>query len=105
VMAPNCSVRKNWHAAVARRGSEWTKRTGRGGGTGTGSKSCRRRKIIIRIMIRSSSSSSSTSNSKSNSSTSNSTTYSGADPGFARPEAYTILGALFMKKNSKLSKK
>jgi hypothetical protein len=29
----------------------------------------------------------------------------GADPGFLGPEAYTIFGVLFMKKNTKLSTK
>jgi hypothetical protein len=29
----------------------------------------------------------------------------GTDPGFVRPEAYTILGALFKKKNAKLGTK
>ena len=87
MMAPNCSVRKNWHIA-ARHGSEWTKRT-RGGGHGqeTG-----RRAVGENIIIIISSSSSSN-------------TYSGADPGFARPEAYTISGVLFTKNNTKLSKK
>jgi hypothetical protein len=31
--------------------------------------------------------------------------YAGADPGFVGPEAYTILGALFREKNTKLRKK
>ena len=95
MMAPNCSVRKNWHIA-ARRGSEWTKRMEGGGhGQETGRRAVGGEIIIINI----------SSSSDNSSSSSSSSTYSGANPGFARPEAYTILGVLFTKNNTKLSKK